>query len=271
MVEAAVSTSEVALLGGIAGMTIFLGLPLGRMRNPAPRLRTFLNAATIGILVFLLFDVLAHANETVELSLLAAVDHEASWARFLALAAVFAGGIIVGLVGLVYFDQRVIAGSGGGWLASWTWTRRLSLMIAVGIGLHNFSEGLAIGQSAASGEVDLALALIVGFGLHNATEGFGIVAPMAADGERPSWRFLAALGLIGGAPTFIGTLVGQTVVNDILFVAFLAVAAGSILYVIVQLIKVSSRQGPAQLIMWGIVAGLAAGFATDYVLVASGG
>lgn len=265
------STSEIALLGGIAGMTILLGLPLGRLRNPAPRFRTFLNAATIGILIFLLFDVLAHANEPVEAALLGAVDGSATWVRFAAVAAIFGGGIVVGLLGLVYYDKHLVTGGKNGRLASWSASRQLSLMIAVGIGLHNFSEGLAIGQSAASGEVDLALALIVGFGLHNATEGFGIVAPMAAEGDRPSWRFLAALGLIGGAPTFIGTLVGQTVVNDMLFIGFLAVAAGSILYVIVQLIKVANRQGPAELIMWGIFAGLAAGFATDYVLVASGG
>lgn len=83
------STSDVTLLGGIGGMTILLGLPLGRLRNPAPRLRTFLNAATIGILVFLLFDVLAHANEPVESGLLSAVDGSASWLRFAALTTVF--------------------------------------------------------------------------------------------------------------------------------------------------------------------------------------
>ena len=70
----------------------------------------------------------------------------------------------------------------------------LALFIATGIGLHNFSEGLAIGQSAALGELSLALVLVIGFGLHNATEGFGIVAPLSGDAERPSWRFLALLG-----------------------------------------------------------------------------
>ena len=69
--------------------------------------------------------------------------------------------------------------------------RWLALLIATGIGLHNFSEGLAIGQAAAPGEISLALVLVIGFGLHNATEGFGIVAPLSGDAERPSWRFLA--------------------------------------------------------------------------------
>ena len=87
--------------------------------------------------------------------------------------------------------------------------RWLALFIATGIGLHNFSEGLAIGQSAARDELSLAFVLIIGFGLHNATEGFGIVAPLATEPEAPSWGFLGVLGLIGGAPTFFGTALGQ--------------------------------------------------------------
>ena len=123
--------------------------------------------------------------------------------------------------------------------------RWLALLIATGIGLHNFSEGLAIGQSAAQDEVALALVLIIGFGLHNATEGFGIVAPLSGSEARPSWRFLALLGLIGGGPTFLGTLIGQTWVSEAVSVAFLALAAGSILYVVIQLMNVN-RQARAQ-------------------------
>src|SRR5262249_56625959 len=92
----------------------------------------------------------------------------------------------------------------------------LSVFIATGIGLHNFSEGLAIGQSAAAGELSLALALVIGFGLHNATEGFGIVAPLAPEADRPSWAFLGLMGLIGGGPTFVGTVIGQAWVSPAL-------------------------------------------------------
>jgi ZIP family zinc transporter len=148
--------------------------------------------------------------------------------------------------------------------------QRLSLLIATGIGLHNFAEGLAIGQSAAGGEISLALALIIGFGLHNATEGFGIVAPLADDRERPSWRFLGLLGLIGGGPTFIGTLVGQTWTSEPLSVAFLALAAGSILFVVLELAHVNRRFGHATIVTWGLLAGLALGFGTDFVLTAVG-
>lgn len=128
---------------------------------------------------------------------------------------------------------RACARSGGRYLTELTdqhldgvsAARRTALLIAVGIGLHNFSEGLAIGQSAASGEISLAVLLIVGFGLHNATEGFGIVAPMAGQSSRPSWSFLAALGLIGGGTTLVGTLIGQSFVNDAVSVGFLGLGS----------------------------------------------
>lgn len=255
-------------LGAVAGGTIFIGLPLGRLRHPVPRLRAGLNAAAIGVLVFLLFDVLAHANEPVEEALLAATGGDGSWGRFLWLASVFASGIIVGLIGLVSFERPPRR---PGTASTTPNARELATMIALGIGLHNLSEGLAIGQSAAAGETSLALLLIIGFGLHNATEGFGIVAPLAAEDQRPSWGFLVAMGLLGGGPTFVGTVLGRSFVNDTVFLLFLALAAGSILYVVMQLVRVAGRQGYPQLVMWCVFGGLAAGFATDYVLVAAGG
>jgi ZIP family zinc transporter len=136
--------------------------------------------------------------------------------------------------------------------------------------LHNFAEGLAIGNSAASGELSLAMLLIIGFGLHNATEGFGIVAPLAGDPVLPPWRRLALLGLIAGGPTFVGTLIGQSVVNESLAIAFLALAAGSVLYVIVELLAVARRTGLKELTMRCILAGLALGFLTDGILIAAG-
>jgi ZIP family zinc transporter len=278
------STTKLLILGAIAGSTIFVGLPLGRLSRPMPKARAALNAIAIGILLFLLWDVLSHANEPVETALTAASTGAGTWARFVWLAVVFAAGVGVGLLSLVYYDRRLASrarkfgpgAAAAAELRSGVFSRlsdahRLSLFIALGIGLHNFSEGLAIGQSAAAGEVSLAAVLVIGFALHNGTEGFGIVAPFANTDERPSWGFLLSCGLIGGGPTFAGTVIGNAVVNDTLFLAFLALAAGSILYVILQLLKMANKLGQTEVLMWGVLAGLVLGFGTDYILVIAGG
>jgi zinc transporter, ZIP family len=280
------STAQTLLLGAIAGCTIFLGLPLGRVQNVDVRWKAVLSAVATGILIFLLYDVLVHGVEPVEEALKSAVDEGGSWADFVGLAAVLSLGVAIGLMSLVYYDrwlgrqrQKSLLGPGAAsaaeyeasWVHGMSSARWLALLIATGIGLHNFSEGLAIGQSAAAGETSLALVLIIGFALHNGTEGFGIVAPLSGDTERPSWRFLAALGLIGGAPTFLGTVVGQAWTSEALSVAFLALAAGSILYVVLELVNVNRQFGHKALVTWGVFAGLSLGFATDFVLEAVGG
>jgi zinc transporter, ZIP family len=279
------STGQIFLLGAIAGFTIFLGLPLGRLRDPRPRLRASLSALAAGILLFLLWDVLVHAVEPVEEALEESVEGGGSWSEFAGLASLLAGGVIAGLMSLVYYDRWMktrrasgLVGPGAAavdefalrpWLERLTPGRRLALLIATGIGLHNFGEGLAIGQSGAAGEITLALALIIGFGLHNTTEAFGVVGPMSAEDERPTWGFLGLLGLIAGAPTLLGTIVGQAWVNEALSVAFFAVAAGSILYVTQELLNVNRRFGFPVLVTWMLLLGLFLGFATDFVLEAA--
>jgi ZIP family zinc transporter len=147
----------------------------------------------------------------------------------------------------------------------------LSMTIATGIGLHNFSEGLAIGQSAKAGEISLAVLLVIGFALHNATEGFGIIGPLAASDVRASWGYLALAGLIGGGPTFLGTVVGLSFHSEYVFVAFLALAAGAILYVVAELLHTGRRLAAWEMTLWGVLAGFIAGVATELVIVAARG
>ncbi len=278
------SGNQILLLGALAGSTILLGLPLGRLGSPSLRLKGALSATATGILLFLLYDILKHGFEPVS----SAVEHAAdggSWGRVAWYATLFAGGAILGLMSLVWYDRlmkrqrdRTLLGPGSAsvaefettWVAGLSPARWLALLIATGIGLHNFSEGLAIGQAGARSQISLALVLIIGFGLHNATEGFGIVAPLSGDAERPSWRFLGLLGLIGGGPTFVGTLIGQNWVSEPLSIAFLALAAGSILYVVMELMNLNRRLASKTIVAWGVMFGLLVGFATELVLEAAG-
>jgi zinc transporter, ZIP family len=278
-----VSSSQIALLGAIAGLTIFLGLPLGRMHAPAPRTKAFLNGTAIGILVFLLWDVLTNAWEPADHAL--GTHH---YATAVADGTVMLAGAGLGLLGLVYFDRWIArrarparpegpgAATAGpavlppGSDAARARALQLSMLIAVGIGMHNFGEGLAIGTSAAAGQLSLAVLLVIGFGAHNATEGFGIVGPLAAAQERPSWGRLGVLGLIGGGPTFLGTVIGEQVTSPVLGVAFLALAAGSILYVVIELLAVARATGLKVVITWAIFFGLVLGFVTDAIVTAAG-
>src|SRR5512132_702163 len=275
------STAQTLLLGAIAGSTIFLGLPIGRMQNVSAQTKAFLASIATGVLIFLLWDVLSGAVEPIETALTAGNDGRFLWLAFLLLA-----GFTVGLMSLVYYDvwmkrrrRKAFLGPGAASTAEFEHehhftgmspARWLATFIAIGIGLHNFSEGLAIGQASASNELSLALVLIIGFGLHNATEGLGICAPLTGDREQPSWGFLALLGLIGGGPTFIGTVIGQAWVNESVMILFFALAAGSILYVVMELLNVGRVLASRTVVSWGILLGLFLGFATDFILVAAG-
>jgi ZIP family zinc transporter len=258
------SLPETILLGAIAGFTIFLGLPVARLRRLSKSWQAFLNALATGILVFLLWDILSKANEPIAAALDVARKGQAS--DFANLLALFVTGIGLGLLGLVYFERLVLQKARSG---DANGAQQLALMIATGIGLHNFSEGLAIGQAAREGAIGLALILIVGFGLHNMTEGFGIAAPLAG-GPLPSWAFLGLAGFIGGGPTFLGTVIGTSFTSPGLFVFCLALAAGSILYVVRELLHVGRKFQLPELATWGVFLGLIAGFGTDLVLTWAG-
>ena len=283
------SGAETTALGAIAGATIFLGLPLGRVQQLSPRVRNFLAALSAGILLFIFWDVTGAAAEMIENALLGAKDG-GSWGRFLVFAVMGAGGLALGALSLAWLERamlrhRPLPPMSGGSVdappaammgvdpaAVADQARRaalaLGMLIAIGIGVHNFSEGLAIGVASKSGEIALAGTLIIGFALHNATEGFGIVGPL--QGTRPTWRWLILAGVIGGGPTFLGTMVGYRVSSEPLELAFLAVAAGAILFVIGELWAGAVRRAGRNLVLSGIIGGFLLGFATDLVLVYAG-
>jgi zinc transporter, ZIP family len=255
---------QLLLLGSIAGFTIFLGLPLAILRNLSPKKKGFLNAFAIGILVFLIIDVFSHAWESTEEAANDVVAGKSPLSNAILSLMVMFGGLGIGLLGLTWYESKymkmpvvrlegsfageeewgeniVISGAKGSvpgtghnrqqLLQQEVNLYKLSMMIAIGIGAHNFSEGLAIGQSYVSGAIALAVLLIIGFGIHNATEGFGIGAPLTGLARKPKVSFLILAGLIGGGPTFIGTLLGSLWSSNIASILFLSVAEGALIYV----------------------------------------
>ncbi len=253
---------QTVVLGAVAGFTIYLGLPIGRIKGMSEQARSFLSMTSAGILIFLFFDIFGQLSEPIEDTLT-----QANFGEFFALLVIFILGFGAGLLGLIIFERRFIRLRAG--VNEVLSPTRLALLIATGIGLHNFSEGLAIGQSAGRGELAFASILIVGFGLHNATEGFGIVGPLAGK-ERPSWGFLGLVGLIGGGPTFLGTIVGYYFVSAAMSILFLSLAAGALVYIIGELFQANWRSVTKLPASWGLLVGFLFAFLTDLVLVYAG-
>ena len=270
---------ELLLLGAIAGFTIFLGFPLALM-NASAKKKAFLNALAIGILIFLVVDVFGHAWDTVTSTVVSALAGKVPMASGIALLITMFAGIALGLIGLAVYESRYMKGpakteeklekSMAGKDSMHLNRLRLATMIAIGIGAHNFSEGLAIGQSYAAGVIGLALLLIIGFGAHNATEGFGILGPFATSERKPQLITLIKLGLIGGGPTFIGTLIGSIWVSPILYVLFLAFAGGALIFVILLMYTVAAKQTSNKVLMTGVFLGLMFGFITDLIVSLGG-
>jgi ZIP family zinc transporter len=281
------SFAQTAALGALAGFTIYLGLPFGRLTLLGDRARVALAMFAVGVLAFIFVDVMEHAFGIVEAAVEGLKDEGDSLGHAVGLAALLGGGFGLGLAGLAMIERRLrsarplppIAGGAVDVLSAEDLIRedaaararalRTGMTIAFAIGLHNFAEGLAIGVSASAGDISLALVLIVGFALHNATEGFGIVGPLGD--VQPTWRWLGLVGLIGGAPTFLGAMLGYSVSSEPLELVFYAVAGGAILYVIGEVWNGMRRYGHRELGLWLLSAGFFVGVITDLVVAYGGG
>lgn len=259
-IPAAVATPETD--GGLFALMALLGIyvgvipvALGMLMLPAMRrfranwLRGVM-AVTVGLLAFLAVDATLEGLELAGRSGGAFGGAE--------LVALGAGLAYLALTGVDRFlrgkrERAKDAGAPGG---------RLALMVAIGIGLHNMGEGLAIGSAYAIGELALGAALVVGFAIHNTTEGFAIVAPLVR--ERPSLRRLVGLGLIAGAPAILGAILGASVSSAELSALLLGVGVGAIVQVIVQ-IAPSLRDSAGRHLDGLTTAGIAAGAIAFYL------
>ena len=214
----------------------------------------FLLALTVGLLAFLLID---GAHEGLEAAQL--LPESFQGVVLFVIAAAGAYLLLEGVGAWLRSKRRTAAEGQSGWV--------LAVLVAIGIGLHNFGEGLAIGSAFALGEAALGTLLIVGFTLHNTTEGLAIVAPLARQEQRVSVADLAKLGLIGGVPTIAGAWVGGFVYSPVWSVLFLAIGVGAIAQVIGQIVRQMTREGStARMLATGpVLAGLFAGFAVMYM------
>jgi ZIP family zinc transporter len=257
-IAAAVETPGVsasAFLGyGIVGflvgvLPVALGLLwLPSLRRAGQRWLTAFMALTAGLLTYLGLSALFEAFE-----LQAAVPGAFGGPGLVLL------GVAVSYLGMTYLSSRfAVAGTALGGTA-------LALLVAIGIGLHNFGEGLAIGTSFAFGELALGSYLIVGFMVHNVTEGLGIAAPAADEGARVSWPRLALLALVAGAPAILGAWTGGFLSNDVLAIVFFGAAAGAAFEVVAEVARYVARRDPAGLRSGYAIGGFLAGIAVMVV------
>jgi zinc transporter ZupT len=235
-----------AAIGFLVGVVpVALGLLwLPSLRRASERWLAAFMALTGGLLAFLGVEALVEAFE-----LQAALPPSLGGPGLVLL------GVALSYLGMTLLSARLGRSAGATGLA-------LALLVAIGIGVHNLGEGLAIGSSFAIGELQLGTFLIVGFMIHNVTEGLGIATPAAR--ERVSFGVLAALALVAGAPAILGTWIGGYVTSDILGVLFFAVAAGAALQVVVEVGRYVARKAPGGLTSGWAIGGFLAGLAVMY-------
>jgi len=243
-----------ALIGFLVGVVpVALGLLwLPSLRRADPRWTAAFMALTAGLLTFLGLEALAEA-----------LDLQASLPGALGGTGLVLLGVGASYLALTFVSARLGRGESGG--DAVLGGLALATLVAVGIGLHNLGEGLAIGSSFALGELTLGTFLIVGFMVHNLTEGLGIAAPIADRRRVPSLARLTALTLVAGAPTILGAWIGGFLTSDFLGVLFFAVATGAALQVVVEVGRYVRRRAPGGLSSGYVMGGYLAGIAVMYV------
>ena len=238
------------IIGFLVGVVpVALGLLwLPSLRRADPRWLAAFMALTAGLLTFLAVDALSEA-----VALQAALPGALGGAGLVLL------GVALSALGMTFLSSRLSRGREG------TAGIVLALLVAIGIGVHNLGEGLAIGTSFAFGELQLGTFLIVGFMIHNVTEGLGIAAPLAEGRHRTTFLQLLGLAVIAGAPAILGTWIGGYASNDMLGVLFFGVAAGAALQVVFEVGRFVSRTAPGGLRSGWVIGGYLAGITVMYL------
>jgi zinc transporter ZupT len=240
----------IGLLVGVIPVALGLGW-LPSLRRADSRWLAAFMALTAGLLSFLALDAFAEA-----------LDLQARLPSGFQGTGLILLGVAASYLGLTFISQRF---SAKGRQASGVPLEGVALatLVAIGIGLHNLGEGLAIGSSLALGELALGTFLIVGFMVHNITEGLGIAAPIAA-GERASRARLAALAIVAGGPAILGGWIGGFLTSDLLGVLFFALAVGAALQVVVEVGRYVARRAPGGLRSGHVIGGYLAGIVVMY-------
>jgi zinc transporter ZupT len=210
----------------------------------------FFLALTVGLLLFLAIDSIEEAVDVSDESL---AD---SFNGTLLVSTV----VILSFLGLYYSGNKLVEKAGS---SKFTKPVAIALMISIGIGLHNFGEGLAIGAAVGMGSIAFSTFLIVGFALHNTTEGLAIAAPMSR-GKLMLGK-LAAMGMIAGSPAIFGAWIGGFVYSPFTSVIFLAIGAGAIFQVILVIMKWIQEESDQGLSNIAVVSGIAVGMLVMYL------
>ena len=243
-------TLQLLGLGGVAGVfPLYVGIAISLLLLQVipPPYKILIQGFAIGILCYLFFEVM---HEAVEFT--GATD-PVSWI-------VFVGGFSISVVGLSLLEQHLPRSQA----FSASESLFVPYMIALGLGLHNLGEGLAIGSSYAQERWVLSSLLIGGFTLHNATEGLAVMSPPGSHHYKT--RHMALLGLLAGGPTCLGTVISGYFLSPYLLITFYAIAAGSLLYVIAALLSHSQTSTLRLPLSIGLASGLSMMYLTGMML-----